>query len=75
LYQSAAFAAKTKPFIWAQRLDAGSHQPVGEAFLVQHLHGRIRFSHRGLAAAGGRIAGTLVENTGNIWMMSRQSSK
>jgi len=61
--------------LWAQRLDAGSYRPVGEAFAVQHLHGRLSFSHRGLAAAGGRIAMTLVENTGNIWMMSRQSSK
>jgi Tol biopolymer transport system component len=26
--------------LWAQRLDADSHRPVGEAFAVQHFHGR-----------------------------------
>jgi hypothetical protein len=25
--------------LWAQRLDAASHKPLGEAFVVQHFHG------------------------------------
>ena len=57
--------------LWGQRLDAGSHRPVGEAFSVQHLHGRWFFDHFGWSAAAGRIAIPLVEMTGNLWVMSR----
>jgi Tol biopolymer transport system component len=57
--------------LWGQRIEAGSHRPVGEAFAVQHLHGRVSFEHRGWSAAGGRIGLALVEATGNVWMMSR----
>ena len=57
--------------LWAQRIDATTHQPVGEAFVVHHLHGRLSFDHGGWSAAAGRIAIPLVETTGNLWMMSR----
>jgi Tol biopolymer transport system component len=61
--------------LWGQRLEAVSHKPVGEAFAVQHLHGRVSLAHFGWSTGGGRIALPLVETTGNIWMMTRQSSK
>jgi len=56
--------------LWGQRLDA-SHRPAGDAFAVQHLHGRVSFRTSGWSSGGGRIALVLTENTGNIWMMSR----
>jgi Tol biopolymer transport system component len=57
--------------IWAQRLDAASHKPVGEPFAVQHLHGRLTYANFGWSTGAGRIAIVLSETTGNIWMMSR----
>ena len=57
--------------LWGQRLEAISRRPAGEAFAVQHFHGRASFQAGGWSAAGGRIVIALVENTGNIWMMSR----
>jgi Tol biopolymer transport system component/DNA-binding winged helix-turn-helix (wHTH) protein len=57
--------------LWGQRLEAISHRPVGEAFAVQHFHGRASYAQLGWSAAGGRIAITLDESTGNIWIMSR----
>ncbi len=61
--------------LWGQRVDASSRQPVGEAFAVQHFHGRLSFDHGGWSAAAGRIAIPLVERTGNIWMMSRSGAQ
>jgi hypothetical protein len=46
---------------------------VGEAFAVQHFHGRAAYQH-GRWAAAGRIAVVLNERTGNIWMMSRSAA-
>jgi Tol biopolymer transport system component len=60
--------------LWGQRIDAGSHQPVGEAFPVQHLHGRLSYQQGGWSAAGGRISLVLAEETGNIWTMTRSSA-
>jgi serine/threonine protein kinase len=60
--------------LWGQRLEASSHQPAGEAFAVQHFHGRVSYQQGGWSAAGGRIVAVLVENSGNIWMMSRSSA-
>ncbi|MGO8748821.1 MAG: protein kinase domain-containing protein [Thermoguttaceae bacterium] len=57
--------------LWGQRLDAASHRPAGQAFAVQHFHGRVSYQKGGWSAAGGRIGLVLVEGTGNIWMMSR----
>jgi Tol biopolymer transport system component/DNA-binding winged helix-turn-helix (wHTH) protein len=58
--------------LWGQRLEASSHRPVGEAFAVQHFHGRASYrSSDGWSAVGGRIAMVLVEESGNIWIMSR----
>ncbi len=60
--------------LWGQRLEGSSHRPAGEAFAVQHFHGRVSYQQGGWSAAGGRIVAVLVENTGNIWMMSRSSA-
>jgi len=60
--------------LWAQRLDAGTHRPLGEAFAVQHFHGRATYKQNGWWAAGGRIAVVLNERTGNIWMMQRSGA-
>jgi eukaryotic-like serine/threonine-protein kinase len=57
--------------MWGQRLDGSSRRPVGEAFAVQHLHGRLAFQQEGgWSAASDRIGLVLAEATGNIWVMS-----
>ena len=56
--------------LWAQRLDARSRRPVGGPFAVLHLHGRVSYRQRGWSAGGGRIAMVLIEDIGNIWLMS-----
>ncbi len=61
--------------LWGQRLEASSHRPVGQAFAVQHLHGRVSYRQGGWSAAAGRIALVLAEETGNIWMMSRSGAR
>jgi eukaryotic-like serine/threonine-protein kinase len=62
--------------LWGQRIEAGSHRPVGDPFPVQHLHGRVSYMPgTGFSAAGGRIAMLLVEETGNIWIMSRSAAR
>ena len=61
--------------LWAQRLDVLSYRPVGEAFAVQHFHGRASYQQSGWGAAAGRIAVVLNERTGNIWMMSRSGAR
>ena len=61
--------------LWGQRLEASSRRPAGEAFAVQHLHGRVSYRQGGWSAAGGRIGLVLAEDTGNIWMMSRSSAR
>jgi Tol biopolymer transport system component len=60
--------------IWGQKLDAITRRPIGEAFAVQHLHGRVSYRQRGWSAAGGRIAMVLREDKGNIWMISRSGA-
>jgi serine/threonine protein kinase len=57
--------------LWGQRIDPSSRRPVGEAFAVQHFHGRVSYVNTGWSVAGGRIGLSLVEQTGNVWMMSR----
>jgi Tol biopolymer transport system component len=61
--------------LWGQRIDASSHRPVGEPFAVQHFHGRVSYQQGGWSAVAGRIAMVLVEDTGNIWMMSRSGER
>jgi WD40-like Beta Propeller Repeat len=61
--------------LWGQWLEPGSHRPVGEAFSVQHLHGRVSYRQGGWSAAGGRIGMALVETTGNVWMVSRSDGR
>jgi Tol biopolymer transport system component len=60
--------------LWGQRMDTASRRPVGEAFPVQHFHGRLSYQQAGWSGAGGRIAVGLTDNRENIWMMSRTSS-
>ncbi len=60
--------------LWAQRIAAVSHIPVGEALAVIHLHGRATYRQDGWSAKGGKIAMVLVDGTENIWMMSRLTS-
>ncbi len=61
--------------LWGQRIAADSHRPEGEAFAVQHLHGRASYQQGGWSAASGRIAMVLDEGTGSIWMMSRSGGR
>jgi Tol biopolymer transport system component len=61
--------------LWGQRIDARSHTPVGPAFAVEHLHGRVSYQQGGWSAAGGRIAMVLRETTGNIWLMSHAGGR
>jgi Tol biopolymer transport system component len=56
--------------LWAQRIDTLTHRPKGEPYAVQHFHGRMSYQQGGWSAAGGRIAIVLVEDKGNVWMMS-----
>jgi len=61
--------------LWGQRIDASSRQPFGEAFAVQHFHGRVSYGNGGWSAVGGRIGLALVETTGSIWTMSRSGAR
>jgi Tol biopolymer transport system component/DNA-binding winged helix-turn-helix (wHTH) protein len=61
--------------LWGQRIAADSYRPEGEAFAVQHLHGRAAYEQLGWSAAGGRIAMVLNEGTGSVWMMSRPGAR
>ena len=61
--------------LWGQRIEASSRRPVGGAFAVQHLHGRVSYGNGGWSAASGRIGLSLSETTGNIWMMSRAGAR
>lgn len=61
--------------LWGQRIAGGSHRPEGEAFAVQHLHGRASYQQGGWSAAGGRIAMVLDEGAGSVWMMARRSAR
>jgi Tol biopolymer transport system component/DNA-binding winged helix-turn-helix (wHTH) protein len=55
--------------LWAQSIDAATGRPIGEAFAIQHFHGRVTFSHAGWVVGGGRIGMTLVDRRSNIWTM------
>ena len=72
LYFTSARDAHT--CLWAQRIDAVSHTPVGEALAALHLHGRATYRQGGWSAKNGRIAMVLDDGTENIWMMSRPAS-
>jgi serine/threonine protein kinase len=60
--------------LWGQRINAATHRPAGEAFAVQHFHGRVYYRQGGWSAASGRIAMVLTEDTGSIWMMSHPAA-
>jgi Tol biopolymer transport system component len=55
--------------LWAQHIDPTTGKPVGEAFAVQHFHGRVTFVHAGWVAGGGRIGIALVDRRSNVWTM------
>jgi Tol biopolymer transport system component len=61
--------------LWGQRLDVESHRPAGTPFAVQHLHGSLLYRSGGWSASGGRFALSLMERSGNIWMMVRSISQ
>jgi len=61
--------------LWGQRIDGGSHQPAGEAFAAEHLHGRLSYQQGGWSASGSRIGLALTEQTGNIWTMTRAAAR
>ena len=61
--------------LWGQRINPFSHHPQGEPFAVQHFHGSVAYEEGEWAAAGGRIAIVLNENSGNVWMLSRISAR
>jgi Tol biopolymer transport system component/DNA-binding winged helix-turn-helix (wHTH) protein len=61
--------------LWARRIDPSSHQPVGEAFAVQHFHERPIQPLRIWAPAAGHIVVSLTEDTSSIWMMSHPSAR
>ena len=61
--------------IWAQALDPKTKRPTGEPFAVLHLHGallRMRGGMGQLAVARNKLAFSLEERTGNIWMLKSQ---
>ena len=67
--------------VWAQRLDPKTKKPVGSAFGVYHAHQRrrsmmnVNLETIGLSVARDKIAITMREITGNIWMMEPASEK
>ncbi len=61
--------------IWAQPLDPSTKRPVGEPFPVLHLHGALLRMRPNLAAfsiSQAKLAFSLEEQTGNIWMLKNQ---
>jgi eukaryotic-like serine/threonine-protein kinase len=64
--------------LWGRRIDAATHQPVGEPFAAWHFHGRESYSYccsDGWSVAAGRIAIALKQDTGNIWLMARPPAR
>jgi Tol biopolymer transport system component len=61
--------------LWVQPLEAASHRPMGEPFAAEHFHGRLSYHAGGWSAGGGRIGFVLAENRGNIWLMSRSTTR
>ncbi len=57
--------------LWGQRIDGITHRPAGEPFAAHHFHERQVLTQLGWWLEGGRVGLTLLEATGNIWMMSR----
>ena len=57
--------------LWARHIDRLTGRPIGEEFVVQHLHGRVTFGHGGWMAAHGQIGLALVDTTSNVWTMSQ----
>lgn len=67
--------------LWAQRFDDATKQPVGPRFPVYHFHRaglsmmNAPLSNLGLAVARNRMAFTLREATGNIWITRLRDSQ
>ena len=67
--------------IWAQGLNPETKKPVGSAFGVYHAHQRRRSMMNvnpgviGLSVARDKLAVSMREITGNIWMMEPASEK
>ncbi|MBL8221784.1 MAG: protein kinase [Bryobacterales bacterium] len=66
------------PDIWAQRLDAATKRPVGDAFAVMHFHENRKAPNiTGAAVFGpaigkGQITFSLMERSANIWIAEEQ---
>ena len=58
--------------LWGQAIHAVTRRPIGKAFAAYHFHQRPVLQQLGWSFEGGRLAVTLMESTGNIWLMSRQ---
>jgi serine/threonine protein kinase/Tol biopolymer transport system component len=56
--------------IWAQRLEGAEKRPSGEPFAVAHFHGTlsVRPLYKQFSVSRDRLAISLEERTGNIWM-------
>jgi hypothetical protein len=56
--------------IWARRLDGPEKRPSGEPFAVAHFHGTlaVRPLYSQFSIGKSRLAISLEERTGNIWM-------
>ncbi len=60
--------------LWGQRVDPLSRRPLGDAFAVQHFHGRLSYDPGGWSAAHGQAIFALTEGRENVWIMSRANS-
>ena len=63
------FASERDGFscIWQQRLDPATKRPLGPPSPVYHFH-NARSAHDGLSVAQDKVAFTILETTGNLWM-------
>jgi len=69
--------------LWAVRPEAGTKKPAGDPFPVQHFHSArrsptyVRAGQRAISMARDKIAFTMEERTGNIWMaeLDRQNRR
>jgi Tol biopolymer transport system component len=58
--------------LWARRMDPATQKPRGESFPVLHLHGalrRMRAGERYLSVAKDKLAFSMEERAGSIWML------
>jgi serine/threonine protein kinase len=54
--------------IWSQRIDKGSKRPVGSPIPIFHLHSSRRALSERISVGRDKLAFSIVEHTGNIWV-------